>query len=357
MPLKIITARNAKTKNLYIRGTHLRVAVDKSCGTDRRSVASQMRDDIERAIERGEYPPREAAPRPDEPTFLTAALAYLQSETRSRGMRRSIARLIKHFGETPLSGIHQEAIDEAALLLHPNVTPGTRNAAVYTPLSAILHHAKVDIKVRRPRGAKGRVVTDWISHADANAIVTAAEEFDQEFGLLLRFLLYTGVRLGEAVKLQWADVRLDERAVWVRRQKEGIPSDVMLTADLCERLRGHYRPDGPRRVFRLHQGGHLKHQLVRAKLAALGLPCPARRPTGWKQPANRLEWVNFHSFRHTWATWMRRYAKADVKDLVATDNWRDERSAGRYTHAVAREAWEKVNLLPEVGKIRGVRIA
>ena len=39
MPLKIIPPRNSKTKNLYIRGTYLGRAVDKSCGTDRRSVA------------------------------------------------------------------------------------------------------------------------------------------------------------------------------------------------------------------------------------------------------------------------------------------------------------------------------
>ena len=82
-------------------------------------------------------------------------------------------------------------------------------------------------------------------------------------------------------------------------------------------------------VLELGRGGHLKHLLPRAKLGALGLPCPTRRPVGWRAPDNRLAWANFHTFRHTWATWMRRYGGLDTKGLVATKSWRDERSAGK----------------------------
>jgi len=64
----------------------------------------------------------------------------------------------------------------------------------------------------------------------------------------------------------------------------------------------------------------------------------------------RLDWVNFHSFRHTWASWMRRYAGTDVQGLVATGNWRDPKSAARYSHAVAREEWQGVDDLPSVEK-------
>jgi hypothetical protein len=52
---------------------------------------------------------------------------------------------------------------------------------------------------------------------------------------------------------------------------------------------------------------------------------------------------------------MRRYGGLDTKGLVATQNWRDERSAARYAHAVAREEWDRVDRLPEVGNIRGVQ--
>ena len=352
MPLKIIPPRNAKTKNLYIRGTYLGVAVDQSSGTNRPSVARKILKRIEEQIECSEYrAQRTSKSGQAESTFLSAAVAYLEAGRR----KRYVAKLINHFGETPLVQIDQAAIDAAAMALHPNASGATRNAAVYTPVSAILHHAGRDIKVRRPQGAKGRVVTDWLRHEDADAIIVAADQIDVEFGTLLRALLYTGLRLGEVLAWRWEDLDLDEAAAWTRREKGGIESDVRLRLDLLAALRALQPREGQGRVFRFHQGGHLKHLLTRAKLAALGLPCPARRTTGWRAPDNRLVWVNFHSFRHTWATWMRRYGGLDTKGLVATRNWRDERSAFRYAHVIASEEWSAVEPLPPVGKFRGVK--
>jgi integrase len=350
MPLKLIPPRNSKTQNLYIRGSYLGVAVDKSSGTDKRSIARLVLRRLEEQIERGEYPPREAAPRTNETTFLSAAIAYMEAGH----SKRFVAPLIKHFGETPLSEIDQAAIDAAAIALYRGVTPATRNRLVYTPVSAILRHANVEIKLRRPKGGKGRVVTDWLKPADAFGIIAAADAFDPELGTLLRFLLYTGVRLGAALNLQREDIRLAESLAWVRHQKGQAASDVRLRDDLRDALDAHLAGHNHGRVFRFHQGGHFKHQLVRAKLAYLGLPCPVRRPKGWRAPLSRLAWVNFHSFRHTWATWMRQ-AGTDVQGLVATGNWRDMRSAARYAHAVARDEWHRVDLLPAVGNIRGAR--
>jgi integrase len=330
MPLKLTPPRNAKTKNFYIRGTYLGITVDKSSGTDRRSVARSILKRLEEQIERGEYPPREAAARANAPTFLNAAIAYMEAGH----SKRFVAPLIKHFGETPLSEIDQAAIDAVAIALYPGVAPATRNRMVYTPISAILRFANVEIKLRRPKGGKGRVVTDWLKPADAFGIIAAADAFDPELGTLLRFLLYTGVRLGAALNLQREDVRLAESRAWVRHQKEQPASDVRLRDDLRDALNAHLASHNHDRVFRFHQGGHLKHQLLRAKLSYLRLACPVRRSTGWRAPLNRLAWANFHSFRHTWATWMRQ-AGTDVQGLVATGNWRDPKSAARYAHAVA----------------------
>lgn len=345
MPLKLVPPRKGKSPNFTIRGSYLSVPVDKSSGTHKRSVARAILAALESAIERGEYPPKQVAARDGERTFLTAAVAYLEAGRRPR----YVARLIKYFGTTPLEQIDQTAIDDAAISLHPHTAPSTRNAAVYTPISAILRHAGVDLKLRRPKGAKGRVVTDWLRQEDAAGIIQAAGTFDAEFGLLLRFLLYTGLRLGEALALRWSDVDLERGTAWVRRKKGGIASDLHLRCDLGEKMAAHRPGDPHARVFRFHQGGDLKHKLTRAKLAYLGLSCPTRRPIGWRPPANRLSWANFHTFRHTFATWMRR-AGADVQGLVATGNWRDPRSAARYAHVVPREEWQRVDDLPSVEK-------
>jgi integrase len=345
MPLKLVPPRKGKSPNWSIRGTYLGVSVDKSSGTYKRSVARTVLSNLERAIERGEYPPKQVAAGDAERTFLKAAVDYMEAGR----SRRHVAKLIRYFGATPLSEIDQAAIDNAAVSLFPNATAGTRNAGVYTPVSAILRMAGVDIKLRRPKGAKGRVVTDWLRPEDAAGIVQAADTFDAEFALLLRFLLYSGVRLGEALALRWTDIDIPNGTAWIRRQKDGIHSDVRMRADLCERMAAHGSPEPQRHVFRFHQGDNLKHKLTRAKLAYLGIPCPTRRPTQWQPPMNRLEWVNFHTFRHTWATWMRR-AGTDVQGLVATGNWRDPRSAARYAHVVPREEWQRVDALPSVEK-------
>lgn len=346
MPIKLVPPRKGKTPNWSIRGTYLKIYVDKSCGTDRRSVARSQLNALRGQIERGEYPPREAPSDREQPTFLSAAIAYMEAGRPSR----YVARLIKYFGDISLSEIDQAAIDAAAIALYPNVTAGTRNACVYTPTSAILHHAGIDIKIRRPKGAKGRVVTDWLREEDAGAIIMAADSFDRELALLLCFLLYTGLRLGEAIHLRWDDLHLEDGGAWIKRSKGGPAGMLRLRHDLADGLKSHHETRTIGRVFRFHQGGQLKHLLTRAKLKALGIPCPSRRPVGWRSPANRFEWVNFHTFRHTWATWMRIYGGADVQGLVATGNWRDARSAARYAHAVPRDEWGRVDLLPDIRK-------
>src|SRR5208282_4311202 len=103
---KLIPPRAGKSPNWRIRGTYLKVYVDKSCGTDKRPVARAILKDLRGQIERGEYPPRESEAKAVAPTFLSAAVAYLEAGRRPR----YIARLIRHFGEKPLSEIDQAAI-------------------------------------------------------------------------------------------------------------------------------------------------------------------------------------------------------------------------------------------------------
>jgi integrase len=342
MPLRLIPPRTRKSPNWRIRGTYLKIYVDKSCGTHERAVARALLRELKGQIERGEFPPPQPVIQAEQATFLSAAVAYLEAGRSPR----YVARLIRHFAETPLSQVDQAAVDKAAAALHPNTTPATRNTCVYTPVAAILHHAGAQIALKRPKGAKGRVITDYLTPEDAFAIIAAAEGIDGELALLLQFLLYTGVRLGEALSLDWANVSLEERSARIRHSKNEDPRELLLRDDLVAALKPHAKPHG--RVFRFHQGGWLWHRLVCAKLAVCGLKVPARPKNGQRLrlPPYRLSWVNFHSFRHTWASWMRRYGGADIQALVATGNWRDLRSASRYAHAVARDEWNRVESLP-----------
>jgi integrase len=184
--------------------------------------------------------------------------------------------LIRHFGETPLPEVDQAAIDKAATTILPNGAPDYRNRAVYAPVSAILHHALGDkcFVIRRPKGAKGRKKTDFMWPADAFAIIEEADRIDAEFGLYLRLLIYTGIRKGEGLALLAKDVQPAERAAWLRDSKNEDPRMLRLRDDIVAPLQAHLDANKGERLFRFNDGGHFKHLLMRAKLAASA--CSAR---------------------------------------------------------------------------------
>jgi integrase len=334
MPLKLHPPRKGFSPNWRIRGKYLGCRVDQSSGTHRRHVAATKLAEIEDAIERKEWPPAPAEAGEDL-SFAAAAVSYMETT----GNSRYVAPLIKHFGMKPWREINQAALDAAAIALRPNAGPATRNACVYTPTAAIIHRKDPAIRFRRPAGAKGRKRTDYLNPPDAQAILTAAESFDAEFALLLRFLLYSGCRLGEALALEWANIH--EGIAYVATSKNDDPRTVRLRDDLAALLEARRKPAGA--VFRFRYGGRLKERLRHATCLACGLAAPKRNVPS---PPHRLRWVNLHTFCHTWATWMRRYGGADIAGLVSTGRWRDERSAQRYTHVVAHEEWERVEQLP-----------
>lgn len=328
MPLKLVPPRPGRAPHYHIRGTYLGQYVDRSAKTERRSVAWRLLKEIERQIERGAL----AAPAP---SFAAAALAYM----RHGGERRPLRKLLRYFGEAPLAEIDQAAIEAAAEALFPHASPATRNREVFTPVSAVLKHAGVEFRLRRPKGSRGKQIDAWLWPEDAARLFSAAAKIDREFGVLLVLLCYTGLRLGEALNLSCDDVRLQEHYARVMQTKTGVPRGVYLPPCVVEALADHPRgiARGGERVFRFVKSGHL-YKLLRASADAAGLDLPNR--------------AAFHLFRHTYATWMRRYAGRDVQGLVATGAWRSEQSAARYAHVVPSEDARAAALLPHPGKIR-----
>jgi integrase len=333
MPLKLIPPRAGKTPYWSVRGTHLGVYVDKSTKLATKAKAAKLlaawRDDIE----------RDQFAKPGEATFLTAAVAYMEAG----GERTYMAPLLEHFGETPLRRIDQAAIDGAALKLYPEASPATRNRQVYTVVSAVLKRAGIERPLRRPKGSQGQQRTDWLWPEQAFALFKSADEIDAEFGVFLRLLCYTGLRLSEALNLRWNDVRLDEGFAYVGKTKSGDPRAVFLTPGVVDIL-GQHRATQPQhikdrigeRVFRFTKSGRLYH-LLRVSKAAANLPR-----------------VGFHVMRHTWATWMRRYAGLDTKGLMGTGAWRDHKSASRYEHVVVSEESARAAMLPIETSVKSV---
>jgi integrase len=341
MPLKLVPPRKSKSPFWSVRGSYLGQYVDRSTKAPKRAIAKQVLEKWQREIERGEFSI------PGEATFLSAAISYMKGG----GDRRPIKRLLDYFRDKPIRQINQNAIEAAALALYPDHSAATRNREVFTPVSAILKHAGYDFKIRRPRGSRGRIIRRWLWPEQAWPILEAAYQVDPELGLLCVMLLFGGLRISEQLSMTCDDVRLDEAFAFVPDSKNGEPQPVHLTPYMIEKLRQHPRGlDRPgERLFRFHKGGGLDFKLVQACAIAAGIEPPQRvkRGSKWpKLPPYEFDWVSWHTFRRTYATYMRRYAGLDDKDLVDTHRWRGIESASRYSQTVVREAARKADLLP-----------
>src|SRR5687767_7503729 len=115
MPIKLVPPRKG-SPYYYGRGSYLGVSVNRSTKATRPQVAKGIIKTWEAEIERGRLSIQGG------PTFLSAAVSYMQAG----GERTYLAKLVAHFGETPLDKIDQAAVDNAAATLYPNRTNATR---------------------------------------------------------------------------------------------------------------------------------------------------------------------------------------------------------------------------------------
>lgn len=318
MSLKLEPPREGKTKFWRIRGRHLGVRVDRSSGAADKKLAQKILREEERRIEddvkRGRLT-KSVGPRFDE-----AALKYINAG----GEERFVLKLSNHFQKIPLSEITQELIDDAALQLYPRASQATRNRQVYTPVSAILKASRVKLALDRPSGSRGVARTFFFEPAEAERLLSVATKNNHEFGIFLTFLLYTGLRLSEALTLQVRHLSLADSRAYIETTKNGLPRSVHLPAPLVATMSAHPRGyDRIGKVFRFGKCGRLYKWLQEAADEAKVII-----PDG----------VSFHAFRHTYGAWMRRFGNLDTSGLVASGAWKSRDAAQRYEHVDVSEA-------------------
>lgn len=123
--------------------------IEQSLGTVDRAQAERLLAKLQHEIFEG----KTRGPVRASEGFASATLSYMESE----GERRFIAPLLRHFGDTPIDQIDQQAINRAAVALYPNGSNGTRNRQDHTPISALLKFAGVKWDICRPEPPPSRV--------------------------------------------------------------------------------------------------------------------------------------------------------------------------------------------------------
>lgn len=364
MPLKLKPPRAGKTPNYAVRGTYLGIHVDRTAGTPDKAVAQQILNDIKRAIERGDYQKPEPIEAPREPTFTDAALAYLKASGAPNYIERIIKSTSEHsLRDRTLASIDQIAIDNAARAVYPDAPATTLNRQFYTPVSAILKHAGIERKIKRPKGWRGSKATSWLDAEPAFAVIREAFEIEPEFGLFCLTLLYTGMRLSDPLRARVRDLRLGMALLYIPDTKNREPRPVHLPPILVEAFKtqpprvarptkasglrlvdgqaGRSRAsagvawlDRPadEKLFRFCKGGRL-YKMLDLAMTRAGVSFPRRQGA-------------FHLFCHTYGTWMTHYGELDTYGLTRTGRWKDPDSADRYRHAIASPEARRADLLP-----------
>jgi integrase len=345
MPLKV--EKRPDTGSLWIVGT-VRPAgevkgirVRRRAGSDdpdlAREEAAALEAQLLRNVWHGEKPISRG--------FSAAALSYLKHEARSEGTKALVRRLTLHFRDTSVDKIGQEAVDRArGALLRPDATAGTVRRNLIVPLRAILLHAakrkwcsapSFDV----PAEGKGRIT--FLLPEQVQALVTAASPHLRP---MLLFMVCTGCRLGEVLRLEWTEVDLLGARVllWEGETKSGSRRVVSLTPAAVAALASiegqagevfRNRHGDPYRQTAKGGGGQIRKAWANACRRA-GLPGEAavkERPDRTSRVTTFAPVFMPHHLRHTWATW--HYAlRRDLLLLKTEGGWATTLLAERYAH-------------------------
>lgn len=245
-------------------------------------------------------------------TFAQAAQAYIALKRPRRDDEKNILLLGRWFGSKPITEIVGADLVAAAHALKPAVSDATKNRAIITPGSAVLHYAEEQgwCSYRRHRRLKvSRRSPRRPATPDAMRLLLANTTGHRH--LLLAWLYETGVRITDTLRLHDGDLDLSAGRVRVGSAKTDDHGEIGISPELVALLANTPRCAAGR-VFPWRDR-HGVYRWLRKLTARLGVVYTP------------------HLSRHALATDLRALGW-DMKAIAERGIWRDERSASRYTH-------------------------
>jgi integrase len=317
-----INKTTGKTDGFTILGSVAGVRIRRRAQSVKRAVAREEAAALEVELLRDAWHGQRRGAR----SFGEAILSYLAAAPRAIGDRRRLTRLLEALGDVQLATIDQVAIDRCRrLVLGPEASPSTVRRGVIVPIRAVLLHAHRRGWCDRPsfeipREIEGR--TRYLLPDEAERLIAAAAP---HIRTLLILLLGTGMRMAEALELDWRDVDLQGgRAIlWPdqtkarKRRNVALPPCVVATLANLPHREGRVirRSDGRAYADRRREGG-------------------GQIKTAWKATLRRAgldRELTPHDLRHTWASW--HYAlHRDVLALKIAGGWSAVELVERYAH-------------------------
>jgi integrase len=292
MALKVVKRKS--TGAWTISGTVAGIRIQKRASTNNRRLATEEAAALEARILREQW----HGPKPGSRTIGEAALSYAEAVPRSSRTLKRLARVIAALGDgsTPLAEIDQDALSRLrAQLLKPGAGPATFAREIGVPLRALMRYAARQDWCREPhfllpRPSAGRTL--FLLPAEAERLIAAANDHIRP---LLIFLLGTGARASEALRLEWQDVDLvGQRAVFWET-KSGKRRNATLPTRVVTVLSALPHREGP--VFRHRSAPYTINGLGEEGGQFRWAFTTAVRKAGLDPK------ITPHVCRHTWASW------------------------------------------------------
>lgn len=323
MPLELIAPGERKGNKHYIaRGSldgHGRI--ERSLKTSNRKLAQQRLRQLERELE-------DAAAMGGRISFARAALAYMEdrkAKLAERGLEyhhtseaRYMARLLTHWGNTPLDELTPPVIAEAARALYPMAQPATRHRQAVTPTRAVIgHHERGGLR----KGVQDNARVRWLTPEEAETLIEAACPRARR---LILTLLATGMRTSDVVRLQVSNINVPTAQVWIANPKNEDPrwAPIERSRGLPALLDG-MAPQGPAFLTPKGQGYKIRKNNSGGQFASIFNKA--------REAAGLGDDVTPHVLRHTWATWYYAASGHNLVALMQAGGWKKTDMAMRYT--------------------------
>ena len=312
----------------WIRFTYKGEQIRKSTETNDKKLAERIYHKLLGEVAEGRWFERLPG---DEKTFREMMEKYLiehsarNKTSRSHIRDRSLAKhLMQHFGDLTLNKINPKLISEYKT---KRIREGASPRTVNYELAVMGHAFNLAIKewewctdnpvIKVSKEKVNNFIERWITDEEEERLLKVSRKWLQE---MIVFALYTGLRQGEELNLQWPQIDLFRKTMTILEQKNEGRDTLPLNKKALEVLksRAKIRHINTNLIFCTPKGTRINaRNLLRAFYTAT-------KKAG-------IEGLRWHDLRHTFATRLVQDG-VDVYTIQKLGRWKEISMVKRYAH-------------------------
>lgn len=165
----------------------------------------------------------------------------------------------------------------------------------------------------------------YLSRDEADLLLSELAKRSGEVHDMAMLSLFTGMRFGEVANLKWADVDPFQGIIILRNTKSGKNRPAYMTSDIKKMFARRGQGEPSQLVFPARGKENKPHYMISH------IYYDVVRKLFNQRVDDKKQWVNFHTLRHTFASWL---VEADtnlylIKDLLGHS---DLKLTERYSH-------------------------